>query len=57
MRVGRTHRGAERAQAPTAAFVRNTDWQNPAAACVRAIAAAAGADGVASFDADGSPRA
>jgi indolepyruvate ferredoxin oxidoreductase len=38
--------------APTAAFVRNANWQNPGDECLAAIVQAVGAEGVGSFDAD-----
>jgi indolepyruvate ferredoxin oxidoreductase len=37
---------------PTAAFVRNANWQNPQEACAAEIARAVGADAVGAFDAD-----
>jgi indolepyruvate ferredoxin oxidoreductase len=52
MREGRTHVALNSNSTPTAAFVRNANWQNPAQACADAIAAAVGAQGVASFNAD-----
>ncbi len=52
MRVGRTHVALNSHGAPTAAFVRNGHWQNPADDCVAAIAQAVGEQAVARFDAD-----
>jgi indolepyruvate ferredoxin oxidoreductase len=52
MREGRTHVALNSHGAPTAAFVRNADWQNPADACALEIARAVGVSGVASFNAD-----
>ena len=52
MREGRTHVALNSHGAPTAAFVRNADWQNPADACAGEISRAVGVSGVASFNAD-----
>ncbi len=52
IREGRTHVALNSHSTPTASFVRNADWQNPAEACVAQIATAAGLDGVSTFDAD-----
>ncbi|WP_213959385.1 MULTISPECIES: indolepyruvate ferredoxin oxidoreductase family protein [unclassified Variovorax] len=52
MREGRTHVALNSHSAPTAAFVRNANWQNPQDDCANEIARAVGAEGVASFDAD-----
>jgi indolepyruvate ferredoxin oxidoreductase len=52
MRAGRTHVALNAHSAPTAAFVRNANWQNPGDACVAEITNAVGADGVSVFDAD-----
>ncbi|MGY8904913.1 MAG: indolepyruvate ferredoxin oxidoreductase family protein [Burkholderiales bacterium] len=41
---------------PTAAFVQNGAWQNPAGACAEAIAQAVGADAVAAFNADAAAK-
>jgi indolepyruvate ferredoxin oxidoreductase len=38
---------------PTAAFVKNGGWQNPAEQCVASIAQSVGVDAVGAFDADG----
>ena len=53
IREGRTHVALNSHSTPTAAFVRNADWQNPAEACVASIARAAGSESLGSFDADG----
>jgi indolepyruvate ferredoxin oxidoreductase len=37
---------------PTAAFVKNPDWQNPAQACVDALTASLGVNAVGTFDAE-----
>jgi indolepyruvate ferredoxin oxidoreductase len=52
MREGRTHVALNSHGAPTAAFVRNADWQNPADACASEISRAVGVSGVASFNAE-----
>ena len=52
MREGRTHVALNAHSAPTAAFVRNADWQNPGDACVAEIMHTVGADAVSAFDAD-----
>ncbi len=52
MREGRTHVALNAHSTPTAAFVKNADWQNPAGACAAAIATSVGASGVSMFDAD-----
>ncbi len=52
MRPGRTHVALNSNSTPTAAFVRNADWQNPAERCVADVAAAVGQEGVGTFDAD-----
>jgi indolepyruvate ferredoxin oxidoreductase len=52
MRPGRTHVALNSHSTPTAAFVKNGNWQNPADDCVAAITQAVGADGVGIFDAD-----
>ncbi len=52
MRAGRTHVALNAHSAPTAAFVRNANWQNPGDECVAAIAHTVGADGVSAFDAN-----
>jgi indolepyruvate ferredoxin oxidoreductase len=52
MRAGRTHVALNSHSTPTAAFVRDAAWQNPADACVAEVAKAVGLDGVGTFDAD-----
>ena len=52
MREGRTHVALNSHSTPTAAFVKNADWQNPAEACAAEIARAVGVGGMGSFDAD-----
>jgi indolepyruvate ferredoxin oxidoreductase len=52
MREGRTHVALNSASTPTAAFVRNADWQNPAERCVADVARAVGEAGLGLFDAD-----
>jgi indolepyruvate ferredoxin oxidoreductase len=52
MREGRTHVALNSHSAPTAAFVRNANWQNPEDACAAEIARAVGIDGMGTFDAD-----
>jgi indolepyruvate ferredoxin oxidoreductase len=52
MRAGRTHVALNAHSAPTAAFVRNANWQNPGDACMDEIVQAVGVEGVSAFDAD-----
>ncbi|MEY3953343.1 MAG: hypothetical protein RLZZ397_223, partial [Pseudomonadota bacterium] len=52
MREGRTHVALNSNSTPTAAFVKNGNWQNPAEACVAAITEQVGVQGISSFDAD-----
>ncbi|MGK6308084.1 indolepyruvate ferredoxin oxidoreductase family protein [Variovorax sp. DT-64] len=52
MREGRTHVALNSHSTPTAAFVRNANWQNPQDACAAEIARAVGAEGLGAFDAD-----
>jgi indolepyruvate ferredoxin oxidoreductase len=52
MHPARTHVALNGHSTPTAAFVHNTDWQNPATACRATIAAAVSADALQTFDAD-----
>jgi indolepyruvate ferredoxin oxidoreductase len=52
MRAGRTHVALNAHSAPTAAFVRNANWQNPGEACVASIANAVGVEAVSVFDAN-----
>ena len=53
MRAGRTRVALNSNSTPTAAFVKNGSWQNPAEQCVAEITAQVGADQVGAFDADG----
>jgi indolepyruvate ferredoxin oxidoreductase len=52
MREGRTQVALNSHSAPTAAFVKNADWANPADACAAEIAKAVGPGALAAFDAD-----
>ena len=52
MREGRTHVARNTHSTPTAAFVRNANWQNPQDDCANVVARAVGLHGVGSFDAD-----
>ena len=52
MRPGRTHVALNSHSTPTAAFVKNASWQNPADACAAEIVHAVGPAGVSAFDAD-----
>jgi indolepyruvate ferredoxin oxidoreductase len=52
MRAGRTHVALNAHSAPTAAFVRNANWQNPGEECVASIAQAVGVEAVSAFDAN-----
>ncbi len=52
MREGRTRVALNVHAAPTAAFVRNGAWQNPAERCVADVARVVGEAAVAGFDAD-----
>jgi indolepyruvate ferredoxin oxidoreductase len=52
MRAGRTHVALNSNSTPTAAFVKNGNWQNPADQCVAEITAQVGVSGVGAFDAD-----
>lgn len=52
MRAGRTHVALNSSSTPTAAFVKNGNWQNPAEQCVAEITAQVGENGVGAFDAD-----
>jgi indolepyruvate ferredoxin oxidoreductase len=52
MREGRTHVALNSNSTPTAAFVKNGNWQNPAEACVATITEQVGMQSVSSFDAD-----
>ncbi|WP_048438316.1 indolepyruvate ferredoxin oxidoreductase family protein [Caenimonas sp. SL110] len=52
MRQGRTHVALNSHSTPTAAFVKNSNWANPADACAGEIAKAVGAEGIGAFNAD-----
>ncbi|MDP2817343.1 MAG: indolepyruvate ferredoxin oxidoreductase family protein [Polaromonas sp.] len=52
MREGRTHVALNSYSTPTAAFVHNANWQNPAEACAAEIVKAVGVTGVGAFNAD-----
>ena len=52
MRAGRTHVALNSHAIPTAAFVTNANWENPAEACVSDVVKAVGLDGVGVFNAD-----
>jgi len=52
MREGRTRVALNSHSTPTAAFVRDGGWQNPAEACAAEIARAVGVNGVGTFNAD-----
>jgi indolepyruvate ferredoxin oxidoreductase len=52
MREGRTHVALNAHSTPTAAFVKNTEWQNPAEACAANIAQTVGLEGLHAFDAN-----
>ncbi len=52
MREGRTHVALNSHSTPTAAFVKNSDWANPADACAGEIAKAVGVEGIGAFNAD-----
>jgi indolepyruvate ferredoxin oxidoreductase len=52
MREGRTHVALNSHSTPTAAFVKNANWANPADACASEIVKAVGETGVGAFNAD-----
>jgi indolepyruvate ferredoxin oxidoreductase len=52
MREGRTHVALNSHSTPTAAFVKDANWANPADACVGEIVKAVGPAGVSTFNAD-----
>ncbi len=52
MQQGRTYVALNTHGTPTAAFVRNADWQSPSANCEAAIRASVGDDNVGAFDAE-----
>ena len=52
MRQGRTHVAMNMHGTPTAAFVRDGGWRNPAEQCAADVARAVGTEGFSGFDAD-----
>ena len=52
MRAGRTHVALNGHSTPTAAFVKNANWQNPAQACAAELQAVVGDAGLGVIDAD-----
>lgn len=52
LRAGRTHVALNVNATPTAAFVKNPDWQSPAQACVDALVHNLGTESVGTFDAE-----
>jgi indolepyruvate ferredoxin oxidoreductase len=52
LRAGRSHVALNSSATPTAAFVKNADWQNPAHACVEALTGQLGAEAVGVVDAE-----
>jgi indolepyruvate ferredoxin oxidoreductase len=52
MRPGRTHVALNAHSTPTAAFVKNASWENPADACAMEIGKAVGEGNLAAFNAD-----
>ncbi|WP_137921089.1 indolepyruvate ferredoxin oxidoreductase family protein [Hydrogenophaga sp. 2FB] len=52
LRAGRTHVALNTSAPPTAAFVKNANWQNPAQECVDALTHSLGVDAVGTFDAE-----
>jgi indolepyruvate ferredoxin oxidoreductase len=52
MRPGKTKVALNAHSTPTAAFVKNSEWQNPSDQCVAMITEAVGTDGVGVFNAD-----
>ena len=52
MREGRTHVALNAHSTPTAAFVKNANWQNPSQQCVNSITDIVGKEGVSAFNAD-----
>ncbi|MDO9147092.1 MAG: indolepyruvate ferredoxin oxidoreductase family protein [Hydrogenophaga sp.] len=52
LRAGRSHVALNASATPTAAFVKNPDWQNPAQACVDTLLHSLGAEAVGVFDAE-----
>jgi indolepyruvate ferredoxin oxidoreductase len=52
MREGRTHVALNSSSTPTAAFLKNGNWQNPSEQCLAEISRQVGTVGVSAFDAD-----
>ncbi|MFP5466109.1 MAG: indolepyruvate ferredoxin oxidoreductase family protein [Gammaproteobacteria bacterium] len=52
LRAGRSHVALNTSATPTAAFVTNTDWQNPAQSCVDTLVKTLGEADVGRFDAE-----
>ncbi len=52
MRMGRTHVAINSSSTPTAAFVKDANWQNPSAQCVDEVTGVVGSELVSAFDAD-----
>ena len=52
LRTGRTHVAINSGSTPTAAFVKDGNWQNPSEQCVAEVAQIVGKDFVAAFDAN-----
>ena len=52
LRNGRSHVALNSSATPTAAFVKNPSWQNPAQACVEALTEHLGGEAVGVFDAE-----
>ena len=52
LRAGRSHVALNSSATPTAAFVKNADWQNPAHVCVEALTGQLGSEAVGVFDAE-----
>jgi indolepyruvate ferredoxin oxidoreductase len=52
LRAGRSHVALNTHATPTAAFVKNPQWQNPAQACVDMLVSSLGTDAVGAFDAE-----
>ena len=57
LRAGRSHVALNVSATPTAAFVKNPDWQNPAQACVDALLYSLGEAAVGVFDAEAAASA
>ena len=57
LRAGRSHVALNVSATPTAAFVKNPDWQNPAQACVDALLNSLGEAAVGVFDAEAAASA